>query len=90
MEMHLFDEDAREEMALCGVGSSADFRRSVNGYLEDRLNEADVGTVCEGCKGRTIPFAQSMTRDLEIDGLLDEAGKYHELVEILLRETTPN
>ena len=36
-EMHLFDTDAREEKALCGVDTSADELRGVDGYLEDRL-----------------------------------------------------
>ena len=38
--MHLFYADAREEKALCGADTSADCRRSVGGYLEDRLNES--------------------------------------------------
>ena len=33
MEMHLFDENESRESALCGAASSADGRRSVNGYL---------------------------------------------------------
>ena len=41
----------------------------MGGYLEDRLNEVGVGTVCEGCKRRAAPFAVNLARDLEADGL---------------------
>ena len=87
MEMHLFDTDAREEKALCEVDTSADDRRGVNGYLEDRLYGPSVGTVCEGCKALSVPFALNITRDLEAEGLLDEADKYRQLADTLLRET---
>ena len=49
-EIHLFDEDAAEEQALCGTDTSAIRRRCVRGYLEDRLYGNRVGTVCEMCK----------------------------------------
>ena len=85
--MHLFDADAREEKALCGADTSADRRRSMGGYLEDRLNETGVGIACEGCKSRAVPLAVNLARDLEAEGLLDEAQEYRELAETLGRET---
>ena len=87
MEMHLFDENARREEALCGAGTSAVNRRGVRGYLCERLAKIDVGTVCEGCKAQAIPFAQTIAQDLEAEGLLDEADKYRRLYEKLLKET---
>ena len=87
LEMHLFDIDAREEKALCGVDVSADDRRGVDGYLEDRLYGVSVGAVCEGCKALAIPFAVNLIRDLKSEGLLDEAEEFHQLADILLRET---
>ena len=83
MEMHLFGESAPVEEALCGADTSAEERRSVSGYLEDRLNGIGVVSVCEGCKGRTIPFAQ----DRKAEGRLDEAEEYRRLAETLLKET---
>ena len=46
-----------------------------------------VGTICEGCKVLAIPFAANLTRDLEADGLVDEADEYRQLADTLLRET---
>ena len=46
-----------------------------------------VGTICEGCKALAIPFAANLTRDLEAEGLMDEADEYRQLVDRLLRET---
>ena len=51
IEMHLFDDDAAEEKALCEADTSDDDRRSAMCYLEDRLHGAWVGTVCEGVQG---------------------------------------
>ena len=34
MEMHLFDNNARKENALCGADTSGDDLRDVNGYLK--------------------------------------------------------
>ena len=90
IEMHLFDNDAREEKALCGAETSADCRRSVSGYLEHRLNDADVGTICEGCKLLAPRFAMTLAQDLVDEGLLDEAVMYRDLSEGLLRETGRN
>ena len=86
-EMHLFDTDAREEKALCGVDTSADELRGVDGYLEDRLYGSSVGTVCEGCKALAAPFAVKRIRGMEAEGLLDEAEEYRQLADTLLRET---
>ncbi len=86
-EMHLFDENAACEWALCGADASADDLRGVNGYLEDRLYGDPVGAVCEGCKSRAAPFAVKTGRDLEDDGLQDEAEEYRRLTDALLRET---
>ena len=86
-EMHLFDTDAREEKALCGVDTSADERRGVDGYLEDRLYGVSVGVVCERCKAPAAPFAVNLIRDLEAEGLPDEADEYRQLADTLLRET---
>ncbi len=86
-EMHLFDTDAREEKALCGVDVSADDRRGVDGYLEGRLYGVSVSAVCEGCKALAIPFAVNLIRDLKAESLLDEAEEFHQLADTLLRET---
>ena len=86
-EMHLFDTDAREEKALCGVDTSADDRKGVDGYLEDRLYGVSVGTVCERCKALAVPFAVNLITDMEAEGLLDEAEEYRQLADTLLRET---
>ena len=86
-EFHLFDTDAREEKALCGVDTSDEERRGVDGYLEDRLYGLWVGTICEGCKALAIPLAANLTRDLEAEGLVDEADEYRQLADTLLRET---
>ena len=88
MEIHLFDADAKEEEALCGADTLADCRRSVDGYLEDRLNEIAVGAACEGCKRQAVPFAVNLARDLEYEDRLDEAQECRELAEKLARETS--
>ena len=89
MEMHLFDENEARERALCGADAPADDRRGVNGYLEDRLYGNPVGVVCEGCKSRSAPFAVKTSRDLEDEGLPDEAQRYRELARMLWNETGP-
>ena len=86
-EFHLFDTDATEEKALCGADTSADYRRAVGGYLESRLYGLSVGTLCEGCKAQAVPLAANLTRDLESEGLLDEAEEHRQLADTLLRET---
>ncbi len=86
-EMHLFDTDAGEEKALCGVDVSADELRGVDGYLDDRLYGSLVGTVCERCKAQVAPCAVNRIRDLEAEGPLDEAEEYRQLADTLLQET---
>ena len=87
--MHLFDEDARDGEALWGADTSLDDRRSVNGYLNDRLDGVSVGTVCERCKPLAVPFAVHRIRGLEAETLPDEAEEYCQLVSTLLREVGP-
>ena len=87
MKMHLFDENAALERALCGADASTDDLRGVNGYLEDRLYGNPVGVVCEGCKSRSAPFAVKTGRDLEAEGLTDEAEEYREIARMLWNET---
>ena len=87
MEMHLFDNNARKDKALCGADTSADELRSVRGYLEDRLFGHAVGTVCEGCKALAAPFAGNIIQDLEAEGRLDEAEEYRRVAQRLARET---
>lgn len=86
MEMHLSDTEADEEKALCG-GDTSDNLRAVDYYLEDRLRDRAVGTVCEGCKVKAVPFAVDISRDLEAEGLLDEAVDWRKLADRLARET---
>lgn len=43
IEMQLFDVHAAEEKILCRADAAAEDRRSVRGYLEDRLNGIGVG-----------------------------------------------
>ena len=88
-ELHLFDDDAREERALCGAGSSAEERMGVVYYLECRRGAAPVGTVCEECKALAAPFAESVADALETDGLADEAAESRRLAGTLRRETAP-
>ena len=68
-EQHLFDTDAREEEALCGVDTSADDRIGVDYYVDSRKNGLPVGTVCEGCKALAVPYAVNLIRDLEAGGV---------------------
>ena len=86
-EMHLFDEDARQEQSFCGAKTSAEGRMGVYCYLEDRLNDTGVGTVCEGCKALSVPFAETHVMDLEADGDADEAEELRRLAGTLARET---
>ena len=88
-EQHLFDNDAREERALCGSDASTEERIGVVYYLECRMGCAPVGTVCEGCKALVVPFAENRVRDLEADGFVDEAEEFRNLADTLRRETAP-
>ena len=87
IEMHLFDEDATEARALCETDALSVYRRGVRGYLEDRLNDIGVGTISEGCKSLSIPFAAEIAQDREAEGLAHEAEEYRQLADMLRRET---
>ena len=69
------------------IFTSADDRIGVDYYLKRRKDDLEVGTVCEGCKAQTVPFAVNRSRDLEAEGLVDEAEEYRRLADTLLRET---
>ena len=90
MEMHLFDENAREEEALCGAETSYNVR-SVRYYLEDRVHGPSVGNVCQECKVLAVPLAveviESVIEDHEAEGRFDVAEDYRELAKTLARET---
>ena len=86
-EQHLFDENADSETAFCGADSSTEDRVSVGYYMEQRKNGFDVGSVCESCKAFAPPFALRLSRDLEAEGMLDEAEEYRRLAETLRKET---
>lgn len=89
--MHLFDENQKEEKALCGADAPADCRRSVKGYLEDRLNRAGVGNVCQECKTRAMPLAEPIlekkAQRLEDEGRFGDAEDCRALLNRLARET---
>ena len=91
MEMHLFDENAREEEALCGVEALGEERRSVKYYLEDRVHGPSVGNVCQECKALAAPLAgeiiEAAIEEHEARGRFDVAEDYRELAETLARET---
>ncbi len=90
MEMHLSDTDAVEAKALCGADTSYDLR-DLKGYLEDRLNGAWVGAVCQECKALAMPLAEAiledMAQDLEDEGRLGDAEDCRLLAERLAQET---
>ena len=86
-EQHLFGENAHSEKALCGADSSTENRVSVGYYMEQRKNRFDVGSVCERCKVCAPPFALRLSRDLEAEGILDEAEEYRQLADTLQKET---
>ncbi len=88
-EQHLFDDDSREERALCGAHASTEERIGAVYYLECRMGCAPVGTVCEGCKSLAVPFAEKLARDLELDGAAEDAEEFRNLADTLLRETAP-
>ena len=88
-EMHLFDEDAPEEEALCGRNTAGTERRGVMGYLEDRLFGNRVGTVCQDCKDRVVPFTRKIINDLEANESVEGADEYRLLAGTLARETGP-
>ena len=86
-EMHLFDENAAAEQALCGKDATGTERRGVGGYLEDRLYCNWVGAICQDCKALAAPFTGKIINDLEADGRVEEADEYRLLAGTLARET---
>ena len=56
-------------------------------YFKRRKDDLEVGTVCEGCKAQTVPFAANRIWDLEAEGLLDEVEEYRQLAGALRMET---
>ena len=90
IDMHLFDEDADEEKALCGAETSYNVR-SVKYYLEDRVHGPSVGSVCQECKALAMPLAEEIIEaeieNHEAEGRFDVAEDYHELGKILAGET---
>ena len=89
-EMHLFDEDADEEKALCGAETSHNVR-SVKYYLEDRVHGLRVRSTCQECKVLAMPLAEEIieakVEEHEAAGRFDLAEDYQELGENLARET---
>ena len=87
IEMHLFDDVAAEEKALCEADTSHDTRRSAMCYLEDRLHGASGRRRLREVQGPGDTVRREGAQDLEAEGLLDEAEEYRQLAETLLRET---
>ena len=62
IEIHLFDESANKEEALCGIDAPAENLRSVGCNVRDRPDGTEVETVCQRCKARSILFAMNTVR----------------------------
>ena len=86
IERHLSDTEADEEKPRCGADNSDSELIAAVYYLEDRLRDRPVGTVCEACKVEAVPFAVDISGELEAEGLLDEAADYRKLADRLARE----
>ena len=90
MDMHLFNDDADEEKALCGAETSYNVR-SVRYYLEDRVCGPSVGSVCQECKVLAVPLAREIIEaaieDHETKGRFDLAEDYDELGKMIAGET---
>ena len=84
--MHLFDEEARDEEAICETEASVHHLTTVQDYIERRVHDLALPTVCEGCKDLAAPFAENLSRDLAAEGLRDEAEEYRQLLGTLRRE----
>ena len=85
--MHLFDEEARDAETLCETEVSVHHLTTVQDYMERRVHDLPLPTVCDGCKALAAPFAENIIRNLETEGLVDEAERYRLLAGTLLRET---
>ena len=88
--MHLFDADAREEMALCGTEASVLDLTTVQDYLERRRHDLSLPTVCNRCKVSAIPFARMRGSALLDEGRTDEAEIYRQITDTLSSETDPS
>ena len=86
-EMHMVNRYATRERPLCGGSASDDERIAVDYHLEERKDNVPVGTVCEGGKVRSIPFAEQIYRNLVDEGLPDDAEEHRRLARTLARET---
>ena len=62
--MHLFDEDAAMERALCGEDTDAGDRRGVRGYQEERQCDKGGGAICQNCKSRAVAVTGNIIDDL--------------------------
>ena len=89
IEMHLFDENAMEEKALCRNDVSVHDLITVQGHLERRRHELSLSTVCNACKGPAVEFARMRSAELADRGKTDEAEAYRRLAVTLSRETDP-
>ena len=87
IEMHLFDKNDGEGEALCKDRVHVHDLFTVQYFMESRMYGITVGTVCERCKALAVPFPLNLSRDLEAEGLLDEAEEYRQLAYKLARET---
>ena len=90
IEIHLFNENAREEKALCGADVSVHDLTTVQGYLERRRHDLSLPTVCNRCKVSAIPFARMRRSALLDDGMSEEAEIYRRLADTLSGETDPD
>ena len=89
-EMHLFDAEVREEMAMCGADASVHDLTAVQDYLERRRHDLSIPTVCNRCKVSAIRFARMRHSALADEGMSDEAETYRQLADMLSRETDPS
>ena len=88
--MHLFDADARKEMALCGADVSTFDLITVQDYLERRSHNSSLPTVCNSCRIPAIHFARMRHSALADEGTTDEAETFRHLADTLWRETDPS
>ena len=87
IEIHLFDQHAREEKALCKADASVHDLITVQYYLERRRHELSLPTVCNACKGPAVEFARMRGSALADDGMSYEAESYRRLADTLSGET---
>ena len=73
MEMHLVDRNVGTKSAHCGADASEDEMMGSDYHLEMQKDGFGIGSVCESRKAFAPPFAVRLSRDLEAEGMLDEA-----------------